>query len=395
MCVYRPLIAGVDTLEVGYSIAGFRLEDDEWDGLEAAKLAAQSTPYKNDFGHVTLRGQTFSVARGGGIRHTYLLTNDDVRLRIAETALGGLYYPEVHAAFNSAYLWREQWKGAAESLESWVRDWAEVSATTIARCDLTLDVCGPMPTLSPDLREVVTRARSRSERGVLEFERNSSSAGVETYRFGKNDLLGRIYDKRKEALRSNKDWFKVLWASQGWGEDEPVTRVEFQGRRKFLRKYQVNTVEDLDAQMGDVWKYLVERWLTIRDVADDGHRHRWPMSDFWRCVQESTAQFGVPTGVSRLDQTRPRLESLVKQLGGLMVSVGALGIDAVPEGNGDVGKKLLQSVTTTLLNDPALDERMTRRAARFRSMQPRMESPSSTVDGPGNGGGGPAERPAS
>ena len=315
MSEYRPLIAGVDTLEVGYSVGGFRLSDDEWAGLQAAKLAAQSTPYKNDYGHVTLRGQTFNVARGGAARYTYLLTNDDVRLRVSEKALGGRYYPEVHAAFNSAYLWREQWKRAADNLELWVRDWADVDATTIARSDLTLDVCGPMPLLTPDLREVVTRARSRSERGAFEFERNSTSGGVETYRFGKNDLLGRIYDKRKEALKSHKQWFEALWDSQGWEPEEPVTRVEFQCRRKFLRKYQVNTVADLDMEMADLWKYLTGRWLTIREVADDGHRHRWPTSDFWQCVENGEECFGTLTGVTRLDayfgETRPAARAKV------------------------------------------------------------------------------------
>jgi hypothetical protein len=366
---YRPLIAGVDTLEVGYSISGYHLTGDEWDGLEAAKLAAQSTPHKNDYGHITLRGQTFNVARGGAARYSYVLTNDDVRLRISENALGGQYYPEVHAAFNSTYLWREHWKGAAEDLESWISEWADVCATTIARSDLTLDVCGPMPTLSPEMREVVARARSRRDEGTLEFQRDRSSAGIETYRFGKNDLLGRIYDKRKETLVSHKDWFKVLWDSKGWGEDEPVTRVEFQCRRKFLRKYQVNTVADLDANMADVWKYLVEHWLTIRDIAQDGHRHRWPVSDFWQCVQNATDQFGTLSGVSRLEQTTPRLEVLVKQLRGLMVSVGAIGADGIGADAGTYGMGVIDSVVKQVMSDPGLEDRIAHRAARFSSIQ--------------------------
>ena len=133
-------------------------------------------------------------------------------------------------------------------------------------------------------------------------------------------------------------------------------------------------------QMADVWKYLTTEWLTLPEIAADGHRHRWPLSEFWRCVQESTVQFGEITGVSRVDQTRPRFEALAKQLAGLMVSAGALAIGVLPDGDDEnQGREVVEAVVRTLLSDPSLDGRMAKRAAQFASMRPHLASVNDTV----------------
>ena len=116
----------------------------------------------------------------------------------------------------------------------------------------------------------------------------------------------RMYNKTLEIKRSGKNWFEHLWSENGWEKGKPVTRIEFQCRRKIIRMMKIETIEDLFSIVPDLWKYLTVEWLAIRIIQKDSHRTRWPASQFWRIIQYSVAWFGQTTGVSRIKQLRAK-----------------------------------------------------------------------------------------
>lgn len=59
--IYKILIAGIDTLEIGYCIVKYHLSQEEWDMLEEAKGRAQSTLYDKGTG-VRFQGYDFVVS---------------------------------------------------------------------------------------------------------------------------------------------------------------------------------------------------------------------------------------------------------------------------------------------------------------------------------------------
>jgi len=316
----KVLLAGVDTLEVGFNVKEFRLTAEEWQMLADAKHAAQGTMFDSGGTPVTLRGHKFSVNPKGGVGYEYVLQNNDLRIRIAERANSGRTYPEVHVRWSSEYLWRYGWRGVYTYVRNWVYDWADVTSEKVSRADPCLDINSPLPEVNLKGGEVVTRARKNEEFAIQHHFDGLDETG---YSFGKGDLKCRIYNKLIEIEHSHKAWFQELWRKQGWDGSSAVTRVEFQARRDFLKSMQIETVEDLEMQLADIWKYFTD-WVSLRDQSSDSNRRRWPLKAFWAVVCGAVPCFGVVTGIVRIAQRRPRMDSLARMGRGVLVTMAAL-----------------------------------------------------------------------
>jgi len=338
------LLAGVDTLAIGFKIGdpnpeddweldngklGFYLTPDEWANLKDAKYAAQGEMFDSGGTPILFRGQTFSVSPKGGPGYEYRLINDDMTLMLAELARGGSSFPEVHITFRSAYLWRHGWRGCYTRVRSWLDGWANVVGHHVSRVDLCMDLNLPLPVVDLRVGEVVTPAKNKSEFFIQHHFKGLDETG---YTFGQGKLRCRIYDKLAEIDHSQKMWFKDLWRKQGWNGRSPVTRVEFQARRDFLRTMQIETVEDLENQMADLWRYYTgaKGWVSLREQSPtDSNRRRWPIKDFWLAVVKSSSAFGVVTGIVRLTQRKPRVDTLNRLAQGVLVTLMALTVDPV------------------------------------------------------------------
>jgi len=317
----KVLLAGVDTLAVGFSVERFVLTSEEWAMLADAKYAAQGTMFDSGGTPVELRGQKFSVNPKGSRGYEYVLVNDDVTVQLAERAESGGTYPEVHITWRSQYLWRDGWRGAYTRVKDWVYSWAEVTGEKVSRADLCIDMNIPLPNIDLKSQEVVSYAKRKKEFYIQHHLKGLDETG---YSFGQGDLMCRVYDKVAEIEHSSKAWFQDLWTKQGWNGKSAVTRVEFQARRGLLKTMQIETCEDLDNQLADLWKYFSGTWVSLRDKSGDSNRRRWRLKAFWRVVCEAVPAFGKVTGVVRIAQRKPRMESLERLSRGLMVSLIAM-----------------------------------------------------------------------
>lgn len=314
-----PLSWGIDTLEVGFEVNEYLIDDLGWQVLADQKALAQSTTYDNEDSPVNFCGWQFMVNRRGGARYNYLLTNGDIRIQINTSAEGGRYFPEVHVKFLSAFLWRDGWQAAVHKVLDWVSTWANVKAIKLSRVDLCADFLGDLPKL--DFSTVICKARAKSVPGEISL--NEYYQGIERtgYTIGKGEIVFRLYNKTAEIEHSNKEWFKDIWAKNGY-KSGTVIRSEFQCRRNMLREMTINTVQDLELCIQDLWRYLTEEWLSIRTRGEQKFRYRWALSKFWQAVQ--AVRFGVCQGITRLRQVKPTYKALKKMLTGVAVSMTAI-----------------------------------------------------------------------
>ncbi len=363
---YRFIIGGIDTLEIGYCISSYHLTEEEWGMIAEAKEAAQATLHEKGTG-IKFRGKEFMVLRAGSSRYKYILSNDDVQIRIFSDARAGSNFPELRIKFNSSFLWRKAWKEAVLIVDKWLRSWVDVTEIKISRLDIMADFSGTLPALSNDMKEVVARCKKKKEYGT--FERYAEGTHRNGYSFGAGQVLCRIYDKTKEILKSDKRWFEDIWGKNGWIEDEKVTRVEFQCRRKFIREFQIETLNDMFLQVADIWRYLTREWLTIREVKEGIQRNRWPLTDFWKQAQESVEFFGPITGVTRLKQVKPKYNHLEKLLNGIMKSMAAIASSSMGKRDVKYGKKAVQSSIRKCLTDNEFDHEIEKRISRYGVME--------------------------
>ena len=364
--IYKALIAGIDTLEIGYCISHYKLSEGEWNRILEAKESAQSTLYDKGTG-IKFRGYNFTVLRTGSVRYKFILSNEDMQIRIFSDARSGLYFPELKIAFRSPLLWRHGWQNAVRKADEWIRSWANVTEVKVSRIDIMVDFMGQLTILSPELREVVTRSRKKREFG--NYERYAEGRKANGYRFGANELICRIYDKTAEILRSDKKWFENMWSEKGWEKDEVVTRVEFQCRRKIIRQMQIQTIEDLFLIVPDLWRTLTDEWLTIRIIQDDSHRTRWPISGFWQTVQSSVLCFGQIFGVSRIKQMRSKGEILERNARGYLLNLAALALKSLEGNDIEYGKRYVEYFVWKLLNEPDFEQEIKKRRQKYDSME--------------------------
>ena len=366
--IYTILIAGIDTLEIGYCVMSYLLSEDELDVLKRAKERAQST--LNDKGtNITFRGYGFLLRRTGSRRYKYVLSNEDIDVLIYEEAQSGRHFPELKIRFRSQFLWcRNGWQGAVRQIDEWVRSWAIVTRVKISRLDITADFMGALPLLSTDFHEVVTRTKSKGAISII--GRYAEGNRLSGYTFGKGELSCRMYDKTQEIIIHGKKWFEDLWEEAGWQKGNAVTRVEFQCRRKVLRMMQIETITDLLNKLPDLWSYLTGEWLTIREVQNDSRRTRWSITGYWAVIQTAASCFGEPFGVSRDKQRRPSRDKLESNIKGHCYSLTALVMRSQPGNSVQSAKDYVEFFLTEMLLDPEYEEEVRKRSRKYDNMEP-------------------------
>ncbi|MCP4608957.1 MAG: hypothetical protein GY845_09620 [Planctomycetes bacterium] len=367
------------------------MNDAQWCEIEDRKELARGVDFERDMGNMNLYGVSFVVNRSGTRRHKYMLQNSDMTVHIKPEALGGKKYPEVHIVFRSEYLWRKNgWKNCVIETDRWVRKWARVRTTKVARLDAMIDIATPMPKLKDSYIEVVSKLRNKKEyvnreaietqvESEIDMEKYSQGLKKSGFKFGSSKLMCRMYDKTIEIKKSGKTWLYELWGHNcpvfeenrldNWEHGPTVTRIEFQCRRGILREMSIETIEDIEKGLADLWRFLTGKWLRLCQVGKDTNRARWKPKRIWKKAQESVSHFGKLYGVLRNRVVRPKAKQLEKQARGCMVSYAALACKFLYTDDVSIGENAVFQNVMGWLNEPQLKFDIRRRMALFGYME--------------------------
>lgn len=316
-------LAGIDTLVIGFYISKFNLNEDDYNFLNNAKELAKAPVFKSSGKLINFKNIDFVISPAGRKPYTYVLLNNDFTLKLAKEVTIGRF-PEVFIELRSQFLWKLGYKQVYDFIKEWVSTWAEIITDVVSRADLSTDIKG-----FPDIKieNVVSRARKR--KSYLEFipiqqgEIYYYGSKITGWVFGSGPLMIRIYDKLSESKIVHKEWFQDLWKQGGWDGKSGVTRVEIQLKREFLKDFNVTTFESFEEALGDIFRYVTQDWLTLREPSGDKNRSRWPVTPFWSEVQTSISNFGKIYGLARGRIKEVKGNILIPQVAGLITSIGA------------------------------------------------------------------------
>lgn len=339
----------VDALWLGYVFP----VDPRWERtLEAAKYAAARALRAGrdprtgeqleqvELVDVEIAGLPFEVKGYGGAGLTYLLENDVMQLGIAPTASNGA--PVLTARLLASALWATETRVLVEAVrrvaDELAADGAELREA-VQRVDVCVDFQGWVPSASdfekfccPGAPTATVHEESPVEE-TLEAPRMWKRWNLTGFRFGKGDVVVRLYDKTEEIKSSGKKWMFDVWADNpnGYSPDRPVWRLEVQLRRGFLKEARridgrrLESVEETLEALGELWRYVL------------GHRVRLTLSDrdrltrstehpAWKALRLTDAIDGATAGVPivRLKQDRITAEELLPKVRGYFAKYGAL-----------------------------------------------------------------------
>ena len=94
----KVLLAGIDTLAVGFNVDEYLLTPEDWAALADAKLAGQGKMFDSGGQPIVFQGHKFSMSPKGSHGYEYVLVNDDITIKLAVRATGGSAYPETAGA---------------------------------------------------------------------------------------------------------------------------------------------------------------------------------------------------------------------------------------------------------------------------------------------------------
>jgi hypothetical protein len=257
------LASGVDSFYLSGrgSLSEALLED-----LDEARAAARETRTRSLF---DVGSDRFWVAGGALNRYPYRL--EHVRGLIGLTTSASL--PTVHVQPSAAFIHAV---GIVQALQ-WFMDVAGLLLGRVSwkasRVDVFMDSHG-WGIESADRGNFVCRAKQR-----VTYEDEDT---LRTLVFGtrKAGVMARIYDKSEESRKKGTDWWPSVWGD-AYTPGERVIRVEFQVGRPVLRQSQIDTPADALERLPELWGYLTDRWLSLRQESDDQTRSRWPVAPEW------------------------------------------------------------------------------------------------------------------
>lgn len=216
-------------------------------------------------------------------------------------------------------------------------------------------------------RELVTWADNRSS--YLHIDSIAAygfGRRLTGYEFGSSQLMGRIYDKTFEITRSKKGWFRDIWGRYGWDGKTTVVRVEFQFRRDVLKEFGVNTIDELQERLADMWRYCTDDWVTVRVIGVDSNPTRWAIREDWKVVQGAVESLGELYGVLRLKQKHVEYEALDAQAKGVIATMAAT---MGSELGAEWGEKIVQHDMKKWLASPEFKARVTERMGKLSKLQ--------------------------
>jgi hypothetical protein len=203
----------------------------------------------------------------GGSRHQFILHNGAIK-HLEVTSRGHL--PNVMIQFRAKTLYEHDLVEVNAIVERIADHFLEPGfKVKVSSFDLALDFQYE-EWMWPETEDSVCRARKdRIER---------EGGAIASMTFGKRhaSLQIQIYDKSREVkVHHKEEWMEGVWVTKkAYDNRWPVIRVELRFARDLLKDFDIETITDLQARVGDLVRYAVGDKKPWFRVAASNSRHR-------------------------------------------------------------------------------------------------------------------------
>lgn len=310
--------------------------------LDEAKQAADDG--REAAAYVELGGFVWLVrpmgAGCGPFKYKYVLESHGVKLYIHSNPKPGI--PGIHVRFGFECLVKTWLFDAVATLERCIRSAGfHITEHKISRVDMQILLPVPVGDFVQAMQgaRVITRCR-----GTYHLLANMKTGNIETIMISSENCELCIYDKRAQIEKSDLANY-LTFCRHVLGSDEaqlpPVlTRVEFRFKRPYLKRYGIDTFDDLQNSAAALLQIASSDWFRIlsRDKVR-GSENEIPDAPIWARVREAFAYYfaeNSPTTrtpaalrANRPAPTHPVVSRLVKQALGCLASAASVCLESV------------------------------------------------------------------
>jgi len=190
--------------------------------------------------------------------------------------------PNVYLSINAKTLWFN----GIETALSWItEDLKAIGGGSIQFIQVSrLNICCDFWIPSGLSYEFLSSHKvTHSKKGKLYW---GDKDEMESYYIGDEDapIRVRLYNKGIEVHLNGgaKLWFLELWKRES---TENIWRTEFQLRRKAIKEFGINSIDDLKEKKAGLWHDLTSKWFSLR-LLDNEKAERRTIHPYWCAVQE-------------------------------------------------------------------------------------------------------------
>lgn len=304
-----------DTVYIGFHV--------DWQGsriLDLLKVAKEQAQEKFEPVPFSIGGVTKAILHPNGKKggYRYHLQVGDIDLFFSNHKATG-DTPNVFVEIGSFSLHESGLNTIEVKIEGWISFMGgSVVGQNLSRVDLAADFIGAdLAALGIDNPALwIVRAKDNGQ-----FRHNGQTNALT---FGKGMVMLRIYDKRLELRKSRSSAKEELFNERWQDAEHPVTRVEFQLRKRFLKMVGIRDLIALHTHSNKLWEYLVHRWFRIAAEAvdrDNSARVRESkLHPFWQLVQ-AVSWYGNQAVERAKKYCRRNVDQLMKQAAGCLESL--------------------------------------------------------------------------
>lgn len=268
------LHAGVDTMHLTYM---GQTKVDSSSNISALRDVAKS---KNDLQRciINLAGHDLAVLPHGSGRFPFALQSAFFYVAVSRP---GSSLPCVQVQVKSEAFLEWGAERACQYADAVASALADVEASHVSRYDVCMDILKPADFNKIARRNLVCRAKN-----LVQHHRGMKQTGV-SLGYG-SDVAIRLYDKTEEVLAKNKLHWHDVWHGNGWDQNTPVLRVEYQIKRRELKSMGLLHWSELLASTGRIWAHYCTKWFRVAlEEQDTLNQTRWKVAEWWQQVASS------------------------------------------------------------------------------------------------------------
>ncbi|GAA4424242.1 hypothetical protein [Bremerella cremea] len=285
----HPFTGGEDTVEISLYVAWNPYWSFLQEFFDERKRDAQST--KGDRGLFEIGGWNFEMLPSGaggrsGMVAKYLLNVAGMQFRITTGHSPNGDTPNVSVRIGSVALMTQGLERCLADIHAFLDLFGGLLLENkLSRVDSCIDLPGvPMDRFAKAMSQRHYICRAKLAQHFLD------GADMTSVSIGKEPKC-RIYDKVAELhARTDVPKLQAILNARWNGEfPETATRIEWQIRRKTIKQFGINSVEDWIEKRSGVFNYLFE-WLRILDTEgrkfDPQNSDRYPTLELWKMAHE-------------------------------------------------------------------------------------------------------------
>lgn len=314
------LVSNIDTICIlvdteNYEISSKKVLDFlEVEKEKAKQMLTLDITHKH---YIEIGDFKFELLTSGTKGYSYILQNSAYKLYIAKYKSKLKSFTPIQVRISSEHLWSYGISNMWEIIYNWiVENFGNICTEKVCRLDLCTHVSGI------DFVNNYENCYKGDFRKSQVFRTNNSINAITFGSRQNKNIYCRIYNKTLEIQeKRHKIWFFDIWKNNNL-DISNVWNIEFELKSKLLKRFNIETVQDVILHIKDLWEFCTKNWIEKVDRTNT-RIERCKTNEEWQQIQNAFSYLSNTGLIEREKQISMDADILIPNIAGFLTSYSA------------------------------------------------------------------------